>query len=186
MYISYLYAIVTCQDDKNPTALDKDDTTEEKKEEKEKEGKKKKPGCNNPEVLAVLCHELGHWKLNHILKNLVVSQVQIINDYYMTMNIFLSQRKIQTYKILNLGSLFQQILFHQILFRSQVNTFLCFMVFGLLINKKELYEAFGFDVQPTLIGLVIVFQFIFSPYNVVSVRNNYFLEHYISWLIKTV
>ena len=63
---------------------------QEKKEEKEKEGKKKKPGCNNPEVLAVLCHELGHWKLNHILKNLVVSQVPIINDYYMTMNICLS------------------------------------------------------------------------------------------------
>ena len=60
------------------------------------------------------------------------------------------------------------------------------MVFGLLINKKELYEGFGFDFQPTLIGLVIVFQFIFSPYNVVSVRNNYFLEHYISWLIKSV
>ncbi|CAB1334932.1 unnamed protein product [Coregonus sp. 'balchen'] len=66
--------------------------------------KNKKQGCNNPEVLAVLGHELGHWKLGHTVKNIVISQ--------------------------------------------------------------ELFMAFGFyDSQPTLIGLMIIFQFIFSPYN---------------------
>lgn len=34
-----------------------------------------KKGCDNPEVLAVLAHELGHWKLNHVLKNIVLMQV---------------------------------------------------------------------------------------------------------------
>lgn len=48
---------------------------------------------------------------------------------------------------------------------SQVNTFLCFLVFGLLIKKAVLYQAFGFTSQPTLIGLLIIFQFIFAPYN---------------------
>ncbi|ELU11443.1 hypothetical protein CAPTEDRAFT_171238 [Capitella teleta] len=81
---------------------------------------KKKIGCNNNEILAVLGHELGHWKLSHNLKNLVI---------------------------------------------GQFNTFFCFMVFGLLMNRSELYEAFGFTSQPTLIGLLIIFQFIFSPYN---------------------
>ncbi|XP_033635825.1 CAAX prenyl protease 1 homolog [Asterias rubens] len=86
-----------------------------------KDEKKKKTGCNNKEVLAVLAHELGHWKLSHNLKNLVI---------------------------------------------SQVNLFLCLFLFGLLIEKKELFEAFGFYAsQPTLIGLVIIFQFVFSPYN---------------------
>ncbi|KAJ9585034.1 hypothetical protein L9F63_020625, partial [Diploptera punctata] len=33
-----------------------------------------KKGCNNDEVLAVLAHELGHWKLNHVLKNIVIMQ----------------------------------------------------------------------------------------------------------------
>jgi len=80
----------------------------------------KKTGCNNDEVLAVLGHELGHWKLNHNLKNLII---------------------------------------------SQVNTFFSFMVFGFLMKKSELYEAFGFEIQPILIGLLIIFQFIFSPYN---------------------
>ncbi|XP_013399811.1 CAAX prenyl protease 1 homolog [Lingula anatina] len=94
--------------------------TEEKKEGSTEEKKERKTGCNNEEVLAVLSHELGHWKLNHVLKNLVI---------------------------------------------GQVNTFLLFMVFAFLINRKELFTGFGFDTQPTLIGLLIIFQFIFSPYN---------------------
>jgi len=46
------------------------------------------------------------------------------------------------------------------------------MVFALLMDKRELYIAFGFhDTQPTLIGLVIIFQFIFSPYNEVYLHS---------------
>lgn len=51
----------------------------------------------------------------------------------------------------------------------QMNSFLCFSLFALLIGRKELFVAFGFnDSQPTLIGLMIIFQFIFSPYNEVN------------------
>lgn len=78
-------------------------------------------GCTDEEILAILGHELGHWKCSHMLINLFI---------------------------------------------SQVNLLLSFFVFGLLVNNKMLYDSFGFqDEQPTLIGLVIVFQFIFSPYN---------------------
>ena len=56
-----------------------------------------------------------------------------------------------------------------ILISFQVNTFLCFMVFALLMDRTELYTAFGFsNSQPTMIGLVIIFQFVFSPYNEVT------------------
>uniref|UniRef100_A0A0B7AXJ1 CAAX prenyl protease n=1 Tax=Arion vulgaris TaxID=1028688 RepID=A0A0B7AXJ1_9EUPU len=99
----------------------KDENKESESEIKENEGKKKKKkGCSNDEVLAVLSHELGHWYLNHVLKQLVL---------------------------------------------SQVNLFLCFMVFAVLMKKTILYAAFGFSTQPTLIGLIIIFQFIFAPYN---------------------
>uniref|UniRef100_A0A3B5L899 CAAX prenyl protease n=1 Tax=Xiphophorus couchianus TaxID=32473 RepID=A0A3B5L899_9TELE len=82
---------------------------------------KKKQGCNNAEILAVLGHELGHWKLGHTVKNIVI---------------------------------------------SQMNSFLCFSLFAVLIGRIELFVAFGFtQSQPTLIGLMIIFQFIFSPYN---------------------
>ncbi|XP_004705331.1 CAAX prenyl protease 1 homolog [Echinops telfairi] len=81
----------------------------------------KKHGCKNEEVLAVLGHELGHWKLGHTVKNIII---------------------------------------------SQMNSFLCFFLFAVLIGRKELFHAFGFyESQPTLIGLLIIFQFIFSPYN---------------------
>jgi len=104
------------------TLLDKKqdaDESETPRDESEKKAERK-TGCNNSEILAVLAHELGHWKLNHTVKNLVI---------------------------------------------SQVNAFFCFLVFGLLMDKKPLYTAFGFDSQPTLIGLLIIFQYIFSPYN---------------------
>ncbi|CAL1273872.1 unnamed protein product [Larinioides sclopetarius] len=80
-----------------------------------------KTGCNNDEILAVLAHELGHWKLNHVLKNLII---------------------------------------------AQVNLFLCFAVFALLFKNSSLYAAFGFhDQQPVIVGLVVIFQYVFSPYN---------------------
>lgn len=34
-------------------------------------------GCSTPEILAVLGHELGHWKLNHVLKNIIIAEVHI-------------------------------------------------------------------------------------------------------------
>jgi STE24 endopeptidase len=34
-------------------------------------------GCTNEEILAVLAHELGHWKLGHMMKNIVLMEVQM-------------------------------------------------------------------------------------------------------------
>jgi hypothetical protein len=65
-------------------------------------------------VVAVLGHELGHWKCNHVLKNMIA---------------------------------------------SQMNIFLCFAVFAVLVQKQELFNAFGFeDSRPIYIGLIIIFQ----------------------------
>lgn len=38
----------------------------------------KKPvkGCSDEEILAVLGHEFGHWKMNHTLKHMVIGQVR--------------------------------------------------------------------------------------------------------------
>lgn len=51
---------------------------DEKKEEKEataeKSGDQEKKGCDTYEVLAVLAHELGHWKLNHVFKNIFIAE----------------------------------------------------------------------------------------------------------------
>merc|ERR1712141_348445 len=97
-----------------PEMLDNEETVNqcEKKQDK---------GCSDEEILAVLGHELGHWKLNHTLKHLLIGQIDIFLDFFL---------------------------------------------FGLLMDLDILYVSFGFtDSKPTLIGLLIIFQFIFSPYH---------------------
>ncbi|XP_050429390.1 CAAX prenyl protease 1 homolog [Adelges cooleyi] len=90
------------------------------KDNKEENGK----GMDDDEILAVLGHELGHWKLNHILFFIMI---------------------------------------------SQVNLFIMLFVFGWLYDNSMLYRAFGFyeTTHPVIIGLAIIFQYVFSPYNTV-------------------
>ncbi|KAF2903335.1 hypothetical protein ILUMI_02861 [Ignelater luminosus] len=79
-------------------------------------------GCQNDEVLAVLSHELGHWKHGHIVKNIII---------------------------------------------MQTNLFLMFLVFGFMFGFPPIYQAVGFppNLQPVLVGLLVVMQYIMMPYN---------------------
>lgn len=52
----------------------KDNKTEEESKNDDKTEEKGK-GMNDEEILAILGHELGHWKLNHILFYIIISQV---------------------------------------------------------------------------------------------------------------
>ncbi|XP_064960574.1 CAAX prenyl protease 1 homolog isoform X2 [Musa acuminata AAA Group] len=65
---------------------------------------------NEEEVVAVIAHELGHWKLNHTMYSFIAIQIL---------------------------------------------TFLQFGGYTLVRNSKDLFESFGFDSQPILIGLII-------------------------------
>jgi STE24 endopeptidase len=62
--------------DKLKTEEEREKEEKEKAEEKDKD-KNEQKGCSNPEILAVLGHELGHWKMNHVFKNIVISQLHI-------------------------------------------------------------------------------------------------------------
>ncbi|XP_058822873.1 CAAX prenyl protease 1 homolog [Topomyia yanbarensis] len=79
-------------------------------------------GCEDQEVLAVLAHELGHWKLGHIRKNIIIMQIQM---------------------------------------------FLMFIAFSQLFKYSPLYQAVGFpeNVQPILIGFLVIAMYILAPYN---------------------
>lgn len=57
----------------NETTTSSDATKEGSEGEEEKPSK----GCQDSEVLAVLAHELGHWKLGHVTKNIVIMQVHM-------------------------------------------------------------------------------------------------------------
>lgn len=47
------------------------------KDDKDLKDDEKGKGCSDEEVLAVLGHELGHWKLGHITKNLIIMQINL-------------------------------------------------------------------------------------------------------------
>ncbi|KAL6130994.1 hypothetical protein ACLB2K_069372 [Fragaria x ananassa] len=72
---------------------------------------------NDEEIVAVLAHELGHWKLNH------------------SVYLFISR---------------------------QIRTLLHFGGYALLRNSSSLFQSFGFDTQPVIIGLII-FQYTITP-----------------------
>lgn len=51
-------------------------------EEQNKDAEQRNHGCENDEVVAVLAHELGHWKYNHVWKNLLLAQISILINFY--------------------------------------------------------------------------------------------------------
>ncbi|GMH31312.1 hypothetical protein Nepgr_033155 [Nepenthes gracilis] len=81
------------------------------------------------EVVAVIAHELGHWKLNHTMYSFIAMQIL---------------------------------------------TFLQFGGYTLVRNSKDLFQSFGFDTQPVLIGLII-FQHTVIP-----------LQHFVSFGLNLV
>ena len=77
------------------------------------------------EVVAVIGHELGHWKLNHTMYSFVAMQVL---------------------------------------------TLLQFGGYTLVRNSKDLFESFGFQTQPVLVGLLI-FQHTIMPIRTQMITN---------------
>lgn len=70
------------QSEKRSESTKDADSTDVEDEEANKENrpgeqdKAKKPkGCNDDEIMAVLCHELGHWWCGHLFKNLALAEI---------------------------------------------------------------------------------------------------------------
>ncbi|KAL8554245.1 hypothetical protein ACS0TY_002447 [Phlomoides rotata] len=82
---------------------------------------------NDEEVVAVIAHELGHWKLKHT-----------------------------TYSF----------------FAFQIITLLQFGGYTLIRNSKDLFQSFGFDTQPVLIGLIIFQHTVIPVQHVVNLLLN--------------
>eukprot|EP00249_Psilotum_nudum_P007280 c20445_g1_i1 orf=295-1569(+) len=82
---------------------------------------------NEEEVVAVIAHELGHWKLNHTVYSFIAMQIL---------------------------------------------TFLQFGGYTLVRNSEHLFESFGFDTQPVLIGLILFQHTIMPLHHLVSFGLN--------------
>lgn len=62
----------------------KSEETDSSASKEEKDKKTPKKGCNNEEILAVLCHELGHWHCSHLIKHLTFAEI----NYFLIFVIF--------------------------------------------------------------------------------------------------
>lgn len=58
----------------------KDNKTLEEENKSINDDKVEGKGMSDEEILAVLGHELGHWKLNHILFYIIISQVSCFSE----------------------------------------------------------------------------------------------------------
>ncbi|OXA50048.1 CAAX prenyl protease 1 homolog [Folsomia candida] len=75
LYDTLIKGYVKSTDDKK----DKEENGESSKAtEKKADPESEEKGCTDEEIEAVLGHELGHWKLNHVVKNIVISQANLL------------------------------------------------------------------------------------------------------------
>ena len=54
---------------------------------------KNEKGCETPEIISVLAHELGHWKLNHTLMMLIVQEVLVFFVFF-TFSLFINNDRL--------------------------------------------------------------------------------------------
>uniref|UniRef100_A0A2N9F587 CAAX prenyl protease n=1 Tax=Fagus sylvatica TaxID=28930 RepID=A0A2N9F587_FAGSY len=123
-------------------------------------------GCkNDEEIVAVIAHELGHWKLNHTMYSFIAVQglAQVESGRFPTNrapNLILLGVKMGN-PLLPENS-------------PRILTFLQFGGYTLVRNSSDLFRSFGFDTQPVLIGLII-FQHTVIP-----------LQHLVSFALNLV
>lgn len=77
LYDTLIKGYVTTEKKENENVEEKEDEEPltESTSNANKEGEEK--GCDDEEIEAVLGHELGHWKLNHVVKNIIISQANL-------------------------------------------------------------------------------------------------------------
>lgn len=67
----------TEKEEEENTIIERKSSDNSVDENQKTEKKKADKGCESDEVLAVLCHEFGHWSLSHNLINLCISFVRM-------------------------------------------------------------------------------------------------------------
>ena len=92
-----------------------------------------------PELLAILGHEIGHWKLWHTLQGFVISQVCIGNSVALSFHCLY-----RSYSFLILVSLYSSCADMVALCLLQAYVFALFLAFSFMQTNPGLFAAFGF------------------------------------------
>nr|ACO10314.1 CAAX prenyl protease 1 homolog [Caligus rogercresseyi] len=112
---------------------------DEKKEEEEEEAGK---GCGTSEILAVLAHELGHWKLNHVFKNIVIMQFQILAMFALFKYLYQDQSLYSAFGFTDEKPVIVGLMIIFQLITAPVNTLLNFLM--TVLTRKFEFQADAF------------------------------------------
>lgn len=63
----------------------------------------------------------------------------------------------------------------KLLIIQQIEILISFYLFGECMNWDQLYYSFGFSSKPIIIGLILFFQFLFSP-----------IEHVLNFIVNII
>lgn len=100
------------------------------------------------EIIAILAHELGHWKLGHTTRLFGISQVcplpiRLLSSPPSLPLVSCAWKRARTVRNTNAPS-------------PQVHLLYIFSLFSIFINNASLYASFGFtDVRPIVIGFLL-------------------------------
>ena len=93
------------------------------------------------EIVSVLAHELGHWKMYHTMQG---EESSIFTSNRDTSN--------QLSVILIIGFII-----------TGVQMLVIYFLLGQFLNNDALYHAFGFSSKPTIIGVTLFLSCVWSP-----------------------
>ena len=109
------------------------------------EDKINEKGCSDDEIVAVLGHELGHWKMGHVWKNLAVVQVILFASFYTFSLVYGNEAVFAQFGFASPPPCVVQLMFVMGMMMAPVNE-----VIGILMvvwSRQKEYEADAFALQ---------------------------------------
>lgn len=125
----------------NGTVPGEEDASEEKILPEKKTHKK--TGCNDDEILGVLAHELGHWKLSHVIKNFVIGQVHLFFCFMIFSLLYTDEQAYRAFGFYNSKPIFVGLMLIFMYIFSPYNTLVDFLMTALSRHFEFQADAFA-------------------------------------------
>lgn len=128
-----------------------------------------------PQVVAVLAHEIGHWKLNHLPQMLAMSQGTVAFTFILFSTFLTNKSLFQSFNFpANAPPIIAFVLFSYV--SSPVNCVIQF--FNNLLSRKNEYQADGFAKLQGYLDLLATSLITMSTENLSSMNTDWFFSSY--------
>ncbi|KAL0102570.1 hypothetical protein PUN28_018100 [Cardiocondyla obscurior] len=105
----------------------------------------KEYGCDTDEILAVLAHELGHWKLNHAIKGFILSQIILVINFIMFTSLLRYKAMYSAFGFVDTQPIILGLFIVTMYILIPINTVLNFI--GVVISRRYEFQADNFATK---------------------------------------